>query len=92
AIYQEIASRQDLVANRGVIEAVMLLYFDPPKLAPKRGCQSGSRPGTIRRLVRVLQQLDMTYDIFGMTGRELIALLPPEFDEWRAHLPRRALR
>ena len=83
AIYQEIAGRQELIANRGVIQAVMLLYFDPPNLAPKRGAQASARPGTIRRFVRVLQQLDMTYDIYGLSGREIIELLPPEFDAWR---------
>lgn len=84
SIYQEIAGRQDLVAHEGVLQAVMLLYFDPPKLAPKRGAQaSGATPGTIRRFVRVLQQLDMTYDIYGLSGRDIVDLLPPEFDAWR---------
>ena len=30
-----------------------------------------------------LQQLDVTYDIYGLSGEQLLELLPPEFDVWR---------
>jgi hypothetical protein len=83
-LYHEIASRQDLIANLGAIEAAIMLYFDPQRLAPKRGAQAQrGRPGTVRRFVRVLQQLDMTFDIYGLSGRQILDLLPSEFDEWR---------
>lgn len=83
-IYHEIASRQDLISNRGVIEAAMMLYLDPVRASPKPGSQdSHGRPGTVRRFVRVLQQLDVTYDIYGMSGKQILALLPREFDPWR---------
>lgn len=84
AIYQEITSRRDLIANRGVVEAALHLYVDARRGTIKRGAhvQSGA-PGTIRRFVRVLQQLDLTYDIYGLSGKELLDLLPPEFDPWR---------
>lgn len=84
SIYQEITSRRDLIANRGVIEAALHLYVDARRGTIKRGAQvQTGAPGTIRRFVRVLQQLDLTYDIYGLTGRELAGLLPPEFDPWR---------
>lgn len=83
-VYQEITSRQDLIASRGVIEALNALYLDRPRGLPKRGAQRGfDHPGTLRRFVRVLQQLDLTYDIYGMSGEAIIDLLPPEFDAWR---------
>lgn len=84
SLYHEIASRQDLIASRGVIEALNILYLDKPRGSPKRGAQApDGHPGTLRRFVRVLQQLDLTYDIYGMSGKAIVDLLPPEFDAWR---------
>jgi hypothetical protein len=77
-------SRRDLIANRGVIEAALALYFDAQRGRPKAGAQGSlHQPGTVRRFVRVLQQLDVTYDIFGLSGEQLLELLPREFDQWR---------
>ncbi len=82
--YQVITGVQDLIANRGVLEAASLLYFDEQRKKLKRGCQpSQPRPGTVRRFVRVLQQLDLTHDIYGMSGQEIVNILPDEFDAWR---------
>lgn len=84
-LYQEVTSRQDLIVSRGVIEALNALYLDRARGLPKRGAQDrGDRPGTLRRFVRVLQQLDLTYDIYGMSGGAILELLPPEFDPWRS--------
>ena len=84
SIYHEISSRRDLIANRGVIEAALYLYTDPQRGTVKRGAQSkGAVPGTVQRFVRVLQQLDLTYDIYGLSGRQLVSLLPAEFDAFR---------
>jgi hypothetical protein len=83
-IYQEIAGRQDLIANRSVVGAALELYFDRDRGAPKRGAQDArASPGTIRRFVRVLQQLDVTYDVYGLTPAQILDLLPREFDAWR---------
>lgn len=82
-VYQEITSRQDLIASRGVIEALNSLYLDRSRGLPKRGAQRTEQPGTLRRFVRLLQQLDLTYDICGMSGSAIVELLPPEFDAWR---------
>lgn len=83
-VYHEIVSRQDLIANKGVVEACMVLYMDRMRGLPKPGAQdSKAKPGTVRRFVRVLQQLDLTYDIYGMSGKDILGLLPKEFDVWR---------
>jgi hypothetical protein len=83
-LYHEIASRQDLIANTGVIEAAMLLYYDSARSGPRAGAQDAkSRPGTVRRFVRVLQQLDLTYDIYGLSGIQILELLPAEFEAWK---------
>ncbi|HYM60086.1 MAG TPA: hypothetical protein VEZ11_04260 [Thermoanaerobaculia bacterium] len=39
--------------------------------------------GIDARVVSVIQQLDLNYDLYGMTALEILALLPPEFDAWR---------
>jgi hypothetical protein len=83
AMYHEIVSRQDFIANRGVIEATLELYMDRKRRAPKHGSQHAqAAPGSIRRFVRVLQQLDVNYDIYGMSGKDIVSLLPNEFDIW----------
>lgn len=87
SIYHEIASRQDLIANKGVLQAAAALYLDPRRRRPKPGAQGSHRhPGTIRRFVRILQQLDLTYDIHGLSGEQVLGLLPSEFDAWRQDL------
>lgn len=85
SVYHEIVSRRDLIANRGVIDAALALYYDAQRGRPKAGAQGSlHNAGTVRRFVRVLQQLDVTYDIYGLSGEQLLELLPPEFDSWRA--------
>ena len=83
-LYHEIAGRQELVSNPGVIDATVRLYMDRKTGTPKKGAQgSATVPGGVRRLVHVLQQLDLTFDIHAMTGRQIVDLLPDEFDVWR---------
>ena len=82
--YEELSSRQGFITNKGVIEAANLLYFDSEKKNPKRGPAVTTRkPGTLIRFIDVVQQLDLTHDLYSMTGDEVLALLPSEFDEWR---------
>lgn len=82
--FLELSSRQGLITNRGVIEAANLLYFDHKQKKPKRGAAVALRkPGTIRRFIDVIQQLDLTHDLYSMSGEEVIALLPSEFNKWK---------
>ena len=80
-INEQLASRQDIISNRGVMEAVDLLYYAEADESPKRGV-TGKRPGNLRRFVTVVQQLDLTYDLYSMNGSEILHLLPSEFDRW----------
>ncbi|NJN05090.1 MAG: hypothetical protein HC814_00015 [Rhodobacteraceae bacterium] len=87
SIYHEITSRTDLIASRGVLDALNALYLDRARGLPKRNAQTPSLgPGALRRFVRVLQQLDVTYDVYGMTGQAILDLLPAEFDAWRGEV------
>lgn len=81
---EQLASRQEIASNHGIIEAVDLLYWDEENHAPKRGARATDRsPGTLRRFVDVIQQLMVTYDLFSLTGSEILELLPErEFSPW----------
>jgi hypothetical protein len=82
--YEELSSRQGFVTNQGVIEAANMLYFDSRLGRPKYGPGGITRkPGTLLRYIDVVQQLDLTYDLYNMMGEEVLSLLPSEFDEWR---------
>jgi hypothetical protein len=76
--------RHDLITNRGLVEAIDTLYWNPKTNRPRRGATMPSLPGNLRRLITVAQQLDFNYDLYGMTASEILALLPAEFDEWRS--------
>lgn len=81
--------RRELVLNRGLIEAIDLLYWNPRTRRPRRGATTGSNPGNLRRFITVIQQLDFNYDLFGMSGQEIVELLPEEFAAW---VPERSLQ
>jgi hypothetical protein len=80
----ELACRQGFITNRGVVEAASLLYYDPQRGAAKPGAAATTRkPGTLFRFIDVIQQLDLTYDLYSMTGEQVLDLLPSEFNGWR---------
>jgi hypothetical protein len=80
---EQLASRMELITNRGLIEAVDMLYYDASGTgSPKRGATNRKKKGTLRRLIDILGQLDLTYDLYGMTASQLLDLLPNEFDRW----------
>ncbi len=82
----QLASRQELISNRGLIEAATHMYFDPVKQKYKRSGQAKDKPGTLRRFVDVLEQFELTYDLyfFHEAGADLfLELLPQEFKKWK---------
>ncbi len=81
-IVEQLASRKELVTNRAVAEAATRLYFDPTVGAFKRGHSSKIKGGP-RRLASLLNQLDLTWYLYGMTADEVLNLLPKEFDRFR---------
>ena len=81
---EQLASRQEFIQNPGIIGAASILYYDGDKQRPRRGAASTKRkPGTLRRFVDVVQQLDLTYDLYSMQPTEILTILPREFDSWR---------
>lgn len=76
-----------LFNSLGVADLAQELYTDREKRIYKPRFQgSGSEqrpPGGLVRLIDVLNQLSMTYDVYGMAASQLLPLLPPEFDVWK---------
>lgn len=82
--HHELAVRQNFITNRGILEAAHKLYFDESTNKPKRGATVKKKiPGTLYRFIDVIQQYDLTYDLYSMSGEEVLDLLPPEFNKWR---------
>lgn len=82
--YHQLVVRQSFITNRGIMEAAYRLYFDNTTKKLKRGAQAmKSVPGTLFRFIDVIQQLDLNYDLYSMTGDEIISILPQEFEKWK---------
>lgn len=82
---EQVASRLELVTNRGFVGAIDALYFDAEKQKPKRGALTRKKPGTLRRLIDLHGQLDLTYDLYSLSTEQLVGLLPSEFNKWRSN-------
>ena len=80
---EQIASRQYIISNRSLVDVAHRLYWDAHSNSPKRGSQSRNKPGNHRRFVRMVGQLELTYDIYSMTPDEILNLLPEEFTGWK---------
>jgi hypothetical protein len=74
-----------VITNRGIMESLHILYFDQIKNKPKRGpIMAKGAPGSLYRFIDVIQQLDVTYDLYSMSGPEITGILPAEFSHWAA--------
>lgn len=81
-IVEQLVSRQELVTNPVIVRVATALYFDPVTGLPKRGA-GGKTGGSARRLAEVADQFDVTWDLFAMPWRSLLARLPREFSRFR---------
>ena len=70
----------------GVIPLMMRLYTAGGR--QKRGVRDA--PGGQRHLLRVLNQLERTYDVYGMSSDALVRVLPVEFQRWDSESAPRA--
>ena len=80
---EQIASRQFLISHPNLVEVLFRLYWDNSRERPKSGAQSRNKAGTLRRFVKVIQQLELTYDVYSLSAEEIIHLLPEEFNKWK---------
>ena len=69
---------QRIFNSVGIVPLILGLYTNGSR--PKRGFQG--RPGGLQHLLRVLDQFERTYDVYGMSPQALVPILPPEFQLW----------
>lgn len=81
-IAEQLASRKELVTNQAVAELATHLYYDSAKQTFRRGAGSSVK-GAARRLAALLNQLDLTWYLYGMSREDILRLLPKEFDRFR---------
>jgi hypothetical protein len=80
-VAEQLASRQELVTNGAVMSLATLLYIDSETGKVKRGA-AGRGPGSARRLADVLNQLDLTWDLYALDTKALLAMMPSEFERF----------
>jgi hypothetical protein len=77
-IVEQLASRQELVTNKGIIALATRLYVCPQTGQLKRGA-GGKSAGSARRLSDVIDQFDLTWDLYASSVDDLQRILPKEF-------------
>jgi hypothetical protein len=81
-IIAQLAAYQELVSNKAIVAMATKLYLDESSGERKKGA-GGKGPGSPRRLAAVLDQFDVTWDLYAMSLKEFWAVLPKEFDKFR---------
>jgi len=82
-VYKEIVERHILITNPAIVEAVNRLYYDPERECLKKRVARNS-PGGARRFAQVLLQFDCTWDLYSLSPKDIISLLPQEFDRFKS--------
>ena len=81
-IFEQLATRQNILNNKTVIAAAHQLYFDERNGRTWFGA-SGNGPGSVARYALVVQQLELTYDTRACSVDQLLSLLPNEFADYK---------
>jgi len=77
-LFGQVVSRQERFTRKGLMSAFTKLFWDEETNSRKRG--AGGSAG--RRIMDVLAQLEVNWDISGMAAEDILELLPPEFDRF----------
>ena len=84
---QRLVAAQELFRSKGIVPLAHTLYVNPDTRRLKPNTVNYSRanapPGSLPRLIDVLNQLYMTYDVYGMSAEQLLPSLPSEFDRFK---------
>lgn len=83
-IREQLTSQQDMF-NPAFQQTARILYFDDATGNLKRGA-GGKNGGTPRRLAKVRQQLDVTWDLEDLDPAKIIKTLPAEFSRFKPKL------
>lgn len=80
-VFEQLTSQKDMFV-KVFQRAACSLYFDHSSGSLKRG-SGGKAGGSARRLAKVRQQLDVTWDLDELSSQEILDLLPSEFDRFK---------
>lgn len=86
AIADRVLGSQRIFTSAGLVPLILRLYTTGAR--QKRGFMG--RPGGLKHLLRVLDQLERTYDMHHMSPAALMRILPPEFESWTKPDPKLA--
>ena len=81
-LQMQLSATQEFVESASVVRTAHALYYDVVADRLKPG-SSSKGDGAPRRLVSVLNQFDLTYDLHASPPETLVALMPTEFDRFR---------
>ncbi|MEP7270617.1 MAG: hypothetical protein ABI882_03895 [Acidobacteriota bacterium] len=81
-VVEQLAAQQKLVTNPSVLRLATKLYVDEKTKRIKKGA-GGKGSGSARRLTDVLEQFDVTWDLYAATTTELAKMLPREFEKFQ---------
>lgn len=79
-IREQLTSHQDM-CNKDFQKVARMLYYDDVRGTLKRGA-GGKGLGSPRRLAQVRQQLDVTWDLEHLKPRQILEMLPEEFEKF----------
>jgi hypothetical protein len=77
-LVEQMASRQQIVTNPVIMQLATDWFVDPATGQQRKNANSKGRGGP-RRLIGVLDQFDVTWDLAAMATHDLRSRLPPEF-------------
>jgi hypothetical protein len=81
-VVEQLSAYQEVVTNSSLIKAATKLYVNDQNDGHKRGV-AGKGPGSSRRLVDVISQLELTWDLYSLNANEILEILPSEFDRFK---------
>ena len=83
-IVDQLSRSRTRFSSNGIVKLIGILYIDATTGKVKSQAGGDKTIGGIRRLNDVLDQLYMTYDVYGMRAEQLLALLPEEFQRFNS--------
>ena len=79
---EQMGSRQWIISCFTLVDIAHQLYWNEVNYKGKRGAR-GRGAGSVRRFVKICNQLYLNYDITSLDAEKILDLLPPEFDKWQ---------
>ena len=79
-LWTHLNERPTLMGSPGVLNAARELYFDSETSNPKRGL--GVATNGVRNFGKVVINIPSEFNLSTLSSTTVLALLPPEFDDW----------